>query len=185
MSKNIIIDADRRMNKSLEALKHEMAKIRTGRAHSSLLEHITVSYYGADVPLNQVANINVQDARTLSITAYDKKSIPVIEKAILTSDLGLNPVTAGDVIRVPLPPLTEERRRELIKVVRAESEKAKVAVRNIRRDANHTFKEMIKNKSITEDEERRAEEQIQKLTDDHIARIDKILEEKEKEMMEI
>ncbi len=185
MSMNIIQDADRRMNKSLEALKHEMAKIRTGRAHSSLLEHITVSYYGAEVPINQVANIGVQDARTLTITAYDKKAVPVIEKAILTSDLGLNPVTAGDVIRVPLPPLTEERRRELIRVVRAESEKAKVAVRNIRRDANHSFKELIKNKSITEDEERRAEEQIQKLTDDHIARIDKILEEKEKEMMEI
>jgi len=185
MSMNIIQDADRRMNKSLEALKHEMAKIRTGRAHSSLLEHITVGYYGAEVPINQVANIGVQDARTLTITAYDKKAVPVIEKAILTSDLGLNPVTAGDVIRVPLPPLTEERRRELIRVVRAESEKAKVAVRNIRRDANHSFKELIKNKSITEDEERRAEEQIQKLTDDHIARIDKILEEKEKEMMEI
>jgi len=185
MSMNIIQDADRRMNKSLEALKHEMAKIRTGRAHSSLLEHITVGYYGAEVPINQVANIGVQDARTLTITAYDKKAVPAIEKAILTSDLGLNPVTAGDVIRVPLPPLTEERRRELIRVVRAESEKAKVAVRNIRRDANHSFKELIKNKSITEDEERRAEEQIQKLTDDHIARIDKILEEKEKEMMEI
>ena len=185
MTKNIIDDADRRMNKSLETLKHEVAKIRTGRAHPSLLEHITVNYYGSDVPLNQAANINVLDARTLSITAWDKKSIPDIEKAILNSDLGLNPVTTGDLMRVPLPPLTEERRKELIKVVRTEAEKARVAVRNIRRDANHSFKNMIKEKSITEDDERKAEVNIQKLTDDHIAHIDKILEEKEKEMMEI
>ena len=185
MTKDIISDADQRMNKSLETLKHELVKIRTGRAHTSLLEHITVSYYGSDVPINQVANIGVQDARTLSINAYDKKSIPNIEKAILNSDLGLNPVTAGDVIRVPLPPLTEDRRKELIKVVKAEGEKARVAVRNIRRDANHHFKEMIKAKTISEDDERRAEERIQKITDDHIAKIDKMLEEKEKEVMEI
>lgn len=185
MTKDIISDADRRMNKSLEALKQEMAKIRTGRAHPSLLEHITVNYYGSDVPLNQAANVNVLDARTLSITAWDKKMIPDIEKAILNSNLGLNPVTAGDVMRVPLPALTEERRKELIRVVRAEAENAKVAVRNIRRDANHSFKNMIKEKSITEDDERKAEEKVQKLTDDHIAQIDNILAGKEKDMMEI
>ena len=184
MTTNIISDTDRRMNKTLEALKHEMAKIRTGRAHTSLLEHITVNYYGSDVPLNQTANINVLDARTLSITAWDKNAIPSIEKAILSSDLGLNPVTAGDIIRVPLPPLTEERRKELIKVVHADSEKAKVAIRNIRRDAIHAFKEKIKNKSITQDEEKRSEDKVQKLTDDYIAQIEKVLKEKEKEMME-
>lgn len=184
MAKNIISDTDQRMNKTLEAMQHEMAKIRTGRAHTNLLEHITVNYYGSDVPLNQTANINVLDARTLSITAWDKNAISNIEKAILNSDLGLNPITAGDVIRVPIPPLTEERRKELIKVVRAEAEKAKVAIRNIRRDANHLFKEKIKDKSITQDEERRGEEKVQKLTDDHIAHIEKILEEKEKEMLE-
>ena len=185
MSKNIIEDADKRMNKTLDSLHHEMVKIRTGRAHPSLLEHITVSYYGSDVPMNQVANITVQDARTLSITAYDKSAIGNIEKAIMNSDLGLNPVTAGEIIRVPLPPLTEERRKELVKVVRAEAEKAKIAIRNIRRDANTSFKDMIKEKTITEDEERRAEDRIQKLTDDHIEKIDRILEEKEKEMLEM
>jgi len=185
MTKEIINDADRRMNKSMEALKQELAKIRTGRAHPGLLEHITVNYYGSDVPLNQAANVNVLDARTLSITAWDKKMIPDIEKAILNSDLGLNPVTAGEVIRVPLPVLTEERRKELIRVVRAEAEHAKVAVRNIRRDANHSLKNMIKEKSITEDDEHKAEEMIQKLTDDHIAQIDNFLAGKEKEMMEI
>ncbi len=184
MAKEIISDTDRRMNKTLEALKHEMAKIRTGRAHTSLLEHITVNYYGSDVPLNQTANISVLDARTLSITAWDKNAIPNIEKAILNSDLGLNPITAGDVMRVPLPPLTEERRKELIKVVRAEAEKARVAIRNVRRDAIHSFKEKIKEKNITQDEEKRSEEKVQKLTDDHIAQIEKVLEEKEKELME-
>ena len=185
MTKEIISDADRRMNKSIEAFKHELAKIRTGRAHPSLLEHVTVNYYGSDVPLNQAANINVLDARTLGITAWDKKMVPEIEKATLNSDLGLNPVTTGELIRVPLPALTEERRKELIKVVRNEGEQAKVAVRNIRRDANHSLKELIKEKNITEDNERKAEDNVQKLTDDHIAQIDKILEEKEKEMMEI
>lgn len=185
MTKEIISDADRRMNKSMEAFRHELAKIRTGRAHPSLLEHVTVNYYGSDVPLNQASNINVLDARTLSITPWDRKMVPDIEKAILNSDLGLNPVTTGDLIRVPLPALTEERRKELIKVVRNEGEQAKVAVRNIRRDANHSLKELIKEKSITEDEERKAEDKVQKLTDDHIALIDKILEDKEKDMMEI
>jgi len=185
MTKNTITDAEQRMNKSVDALQHELASIRTGRAHTSLLEHIKVSYYGSDVPLNQVANITVQDARTLSISAWDKKAIPAIEKAILNSDLGLNPITAGEVIRVPLPPLNEERRRELIKVVRAEGEKARVAIRNIRRDAIHAFKEMIKDKTMPQDEERRSEEKVQKMTDAHIASVDKILEAKEKEIMEV
>lgn len=185
MTKDIIDDADKRMNKSLDTLKQELVKIRTGRANTSLLEHITVNYYGSEVPINQVANISVVDARTLGINAWDKKAIPDIEKAILNSDLGLNPVTTGEIIRVPLPPLTEERRKELIKVVKAESEKARVAIRNIRRDANHSFKEMVKEKTISEDDDRRAEERIQKLTDDHIAKIDKMLEDKENEMMEI
>jgi len=185
MTKHIITDAEQRMNKSVDALKHELGAIRTGRAHSSLLEHIKVNYYGSEVPLNQVANITVQDARTLGISAWDKKAITSIEKAILNSDLGLNPVTAGDVIRVPLPPLNEERRKELIKVVRTEGEKARVAIRNIRRDAIHAFKEMIKDKSITQDEEHRSEEKIQKMTDAHIASVDKTLEAKEKEIMEV
>ncbi len=182
---DIIQNADQRMNKSVAALKHELVKIRTGRAHPSLLEHISVNYYGTEVPLNQAANINVLDSRTLSVTAWDKSTIPIIEKAILNSDLGLNPVTAGEVIRVPLPPLTEERRKELTKVVRAEAEKARVAVRNIRRDANHSLKNMIKDKDITEDDERKDEDQVQKLTDAHIAEIDKLLEDKEKDLMEI
>lgn len=185
MSKDIIKDADQRMNKTIETLRHDLAKIRTGRAHPSLLEHIHISYYGAEVPLNQAANINVQDARTLSITPWDKSMVQEIEKAILNSDLGLNPVTAGEVIRVPLPPLTEDRRKELIKVVRGEAEKARVAIRNIRRDANNHFKNAVKEKEISEDEEHRAEEQVQKITDSHIAEIDRMLEEKETELMEV
>jgi len=185
MSKDAIKDADQRMNKTIETLRHDLAKIRTGRAHPSLLEHIHISYYGTEVPLNQAANINVQDARTLSITPWDKSMVQAIEKAIMNSDLGLNPVTAGEVIRVPLPPLTEDRRRELIKVVRGETEKARVAIRNIRRDANSYFKNAVKEKEITEDEEHRAEEQIQKITDSHIAAVDKMLQEKETELMEV
>lgn len=185
MTNNIIADTELRMNKTVEALKHELGSIRTGRAHTSLLEHVKVSYYGSDVPLNQVANITIQDARTLSITAWDKNAVPAIEKGILNANLGLNPVTAGEVIRVPLPPLTEERRKELIKVVRAEGEKARVATRNIRRDAIHAFKEMVKDKTMAQDEERRSEEKIQKMTDAHIAAVDQILEVKEKEIMEV
>jgi len=181
----IIGDADQRMNKSLEALKQEISRLRTGRAHTGLLEHVTVSYYGNNVPLNQAANITVIDARTLGISPWDKNTVPDIEKAILNSDLGLNPVTTGDVIRVCLPPLTEERRRELIRIVRAEAEKSRVAVRNIRRDANHACKEMIKEKLISKDDERKAEDRIQRLTDEHIAEVDKILSQKEREMMEI
>ena len=185
MSEAIIKDADQRMNKTMETLRHDLAKVRTGRAHPSLLEHIHVSYYGSEVPLNQAANISVQDARTLAITVWDKSMVQEVEKAIMNSDLGLNPMTAGEVLRVPLPPLTEERRKELIKVVRGEAEKARVAVRNIRRDANNHLKSAVKDKAITEDEERRAEERVQKITDAHVADIDKMLEEKESELMEV
>jgi ribosome recycling factor len=182
---DIIKDADHRMDRSIEVMKQELAKIRTGRAHPSLLEHITVDYYGSEVPLNQAASIGVLDSHTLSISAWDKKLVPTLEKAILNSDLGLNPITAGDVIRVPLPPLTEQRRRELIKVVRAEAEKTRVAVRNIRRDANHSLKELVKDKEISEDAERRCEERVQKITNGHVSSIDRILEEKEQELFEI
>lgn len=185
MNDDIYKDADQRMLKSLEVLKQEFSKIRTGRAHPSLLDHVTVSYYGSNVPLNQAANVGVQDARTLTVTAFDKNTIPDIEKAIMNADLGLNPVTAGEVIRVPLPVLTEDRRKELIKVVRGEAEKGKVSIRNIRRDANHTCKDLLKEKEITEDEDRGAEEKIQKLTDSHVHEIDRLLAGKEKEMMEI
>ena len=185
LDEEIIADADKRMKKSIEVLRSELAKVRTGRAHPSLLEHITVKYYGAEVPLSQAGNIGVQDSRTLSITAWEKNVIPDIEKAIHNSGLGLNPVTAGDVIRIPLPPLTEDRRKELIKVVRGEAEKARIAVRNIRRDANHSMKELVKEKEITEDDERRDEENIQKITNSHIDKIDKVLSEKEKDLMEI
>jgi ribosome recycling factor len=185
MVNDIIKDARLRMDKSLEALKHEFARIRTGRAHTNLLEHVMVKYYGSEVPITRTANVNVLDARTLSVTPWDKNMIAEIDKAIRSSDLGLNPVTAGTVIRVPLPALTEERRKELIKVVRAEAEKARVAVRNIRRDANVDCKELLKEKEITQDEERRAETEVQKLTDAHIANVEKILAEKEAELMEI
>jgi len=185
MVEDIISDAKNRMLKSLESLKTDMAKIRTGRAHPSLLEQVKVKYYGSDTPLNQVASVNVVDARTLGINAYDKGSIPDIEKAIMNANLGLNPVTAGEVIRVPLPPLTEERRKDLIKVVRSEAEQARVAIRNIRRDANSSCKELIKEKMITEDDDRKAEGRIQKLTDEHISLIDKSLDLKEAEMLEI
>ncbi len=185
MTEDIMKDADLRMNKTLQALRHELSKIRTGRAHPSLLEHISVNYYGSVVPLNQAANINVLDARTLGVAPWDKSLVGDIEKAILNSDLGLNPVTTGDVMRVPLPVLTEERRKELTRVVRAEAEKARVSLRNIRRDANHHLKEELKEKIITEDEDRKQEEQIQKITDAHIRDVDKILKEKEADLMEI
>ena len=185
MIEEILKDADERMDKTLRALRSELSKIRTGRAHPSLLEHVSVDYYGSQVPLNQAANINVLDARTLGVAPWDKNMVGVIEKAILNSDLGLNPVTTGSVMRVPLPALTEERRKELTRVVRSEVEKARVAIRNIRRDANHHLKEMLKEKMITEDEDRREEDKIQKMTDAHIRDIDQILKDKESEMMEI
>jgi ribosome recycling factor len=177
--------ATERMKKSIEALKHELAKIRTGRAHPSLLDHITVSYYGNEVPLSQTANITAEDSRTLSVTPWERSMIPAIEKAIMTSDLGLNPNTAGTVIRVPMPPLTEQRRRDLIKVVRHEAENARVAVRNIRRDANNELKAGLKEKLISEDQERRSQEQVQKLTDQYIKEVDSLLEEKETDLLAI
>jgi len=178
-------DAKTRMDKSLEALRHEFAKIRTGRAHASLLDHITVEYYGSEVPLNQVANIGVEDARTLTVTPWEKPMVAKVEKAIMTSDLGLNPATSGSVIRVPLPALTEERRKDLIRVVRHEAETGRVAIRNIRRDALHTLKELLKEKEISEDEESRAETEIQKLTDQHVASVDEMLAEKEQDLLAI
>jgi len=178
-------DADVRMGKSIESLKGELAKIRTGRAHPSILDHITVDYYGSQVPLSQVANISIEDSRTLSLTPWEKPMVQVVEKAILKSDLGLNPATSGMVIRIPMPPLTEERRKDMIRVVRHEGEGTKVAIRNIRRDANSDIKSLLKEKEISEDESRGAEEQIQKITDQRIAEVDKVLEEKEKDLLEI
>jgi ribosome recycling factor len=178
-------DSTDRMTKSVDSLKQELTKLRTGRAHSSLLDHITVSYYGNDTPLNQVASVGVADARTLLVTPWEKNMVGPIEKAIMKSDLGLNPVTAGLAIRVPLPPLTEERRRDLVKVVRHEGEGAKVAIRNIRRDANSQYKALLKEKKISEDAERQAQEEVQKLTDRYIQDVDKMLATKEAELMEI
>jgi ribosome recycling factor len=178
-------DAQRRMGKSIDSLAIELTKIRTGRANPSLLDHIRVEYYGSEVPLNNVANIAIEDSRTLTVTAFEKDMTPVIEKAIMKSDLGITPNSAGTVIRIPLPALTEERRRELVKVVKAEAEGARVAIRNIRRDANGDFKDMVKEKMISEDEERRGADQIQKITDEYIAKIEVIVNEKEKELLEI
>jgi ribosome recycling factor len=177
-------DAEVRMNKSVEALKSDLTKLRTGRAHTSLLEHITVDYYGSEVPINQVANISVSDARTLTVTPWEKQMVSVVEKAIMNSGMGLNPASAGEVIRVPLPPLTEERRKDMIRVVRQEGEGARVAIRNIRRDVLGDIKTLLKEKEITEDDERRAQDDIQKITDKYIAQVDKLLEEKEKDLME-
>lgn len=178
-------DADTRMTKSLETLKGELAKLRTGRAHAGLLEHVKVDYYGNKTPLNQLANISVADARTLTVTPYDKGSAQAVEKAIRESGLGLNPASAGTVIRVPLPSLTEERRKELGKHVRAEGENAKVAIRNVRRDANQHLKDALKKKLITEDEDKRAEEAVQKSTDRFIADVEKLVTTKEQEIMQV
>ncbi|GIX26597.1 MAG: ribosome-recycling factor [Burkholderiales bacterium] len=177
--------ADHKMHKSVEALKAEFSKVRTGRAHTGLLEHITVDYYGAPTPLNQVANLTLLDARTIGVTPWEKNMLPKIEKAIRDSDLGLNPATVGDTVRVPMPPLTEERRRELIKLVRHEAESARVAIRNVRRDAIAQLKELLKEKKISEDEERRAQDEIQKLTDRYIAEVDKVLQGKEADLMAV
>ena len=185
MINDILKDAEERMNKSIAALGTALAKIRTGRAHPSLLDHVTVEYYGSDVPISQVANVNVDDPRTLAVTPWEKDMVGKVEKAIMTSDLGLNPVTAGSVIRVPMPALTEERRRDLVRVVKHELENGKVAVRNIRRDANSDLKELEKEKEISEDDERRAQERVQKLTDKAIKEMEEILAVKEKELMEI
>ena len=185
MINEIKTDADTRMGKSIEALKGELTKLRTGRAHTSLLDHITVDYYGNATPLGQVATITVSDARTLTVTPWEKNMVGPVEKAIMTSDLGLNPATSGSVIRVPLPALTEERRKDMIRIVRHEGEQAKVAIRNIRRDANSDIKALLKEKDITEDEERQAEEAIQKLTDKRIAEVDERVAAKEKDLMEL
>lgn len=185
MIKEIIKDAGIRMGKSIESLKQALVKVRTGRAHPSLLDHLVVDYYGSDVPISQVANINVEDARTLMISPWEKQMVQPIEKAIMKSDLGLNPATAGTVIRIPMPPLTEETRRDLVKVVRQDGEAAKVAIRNIRRDANSDFKSLLKEKDISEDEERDAEGEVQQLTDKYVSEVDKVLAEKEKDLMEV
>ncbi len=184
MLDDIMKDAAERMGKSVASLEQELKKLRTGRAHTSLLDHITVEYYGSEVPLNQVANVSVEDSRTLAVNPWEKSMVPVVEKAILTSDLGLSPATAGTVIRVPLPPLTEERRRDMIKVVRAEAEGARVAIRNIRRDALHHVKELLKEKEITEDDDHRAHDDVQQLTDRFVAQVDEVLAAKEKELLE-
>lgn len=178
-------DANSRMDKSVASLQQELTKLRTGRAHTSLLDHITVEYYGSEVPLNQVANVNVEDSRTLTVAPWEKPMVQAIEKAIMTSDLGLNPASAGNVIRVPLPPLTEERRKDMIRIVRNEAEGGRVAIRNIRRDALSDLKDLLKEKMIGEDDEHRAHDEIQTITDKHIAEIDKILAQKESELMEV
>jgi ribosome recycling factor len=178
-------DAASRMAKSVESLSENLAKVRTGRAHPSLLDHLTVSYYGAEVPLKQVANVGVEDARTITVQPYEQQMVSAVEKAIMESDLGLNPNSAGTLIRVPMPPLTEERRRDMTKIVRHEAEQARVAVRNIRRDANNDLKALVKDKLISEDDERRGQEIIQKLTDQHVKEIDELLEKKEKDLMSV
>ena len=185
MIDEIIKDAEVRMGKSIDSLHTEFSKIRTGRAHPSLLDQIQVDYYGAGTPINQVANVTIEDSRTLVVTPWEKDMVAKVEKAIMGSDLGLNPATAGTVIRIPMPPLTEERRRDLVKLVRHEAEQGRVAIRNIRRDANSDFKDLLKEKEISEDEERKAEENIQKLTDSYVAKIDKVLADKEAELMEV
>ena len=185
MIDDIMAEAEERMAKSLEALGHHFNKIRTGRAHPSLLDGIRIDYYGSETPLNQAANINVEDARTLAVTAYDRSMTPAIEEAIKRRDLVLNPATAGDVIRIPMPMLTEETRKGYIKQARAEAESARVSVRNARRDANSMLKELLKEKDISEDDERRGQDAIQKLTDGYVAKVDEALTAKEADLMEI
>jgi len=184
MIEDIKKDARIRMGKSLDSLRTELAKIRTGRAHPSLLEHVHVDYYGSEVPISQAASVSIEDARTLAVTAWDKTMVQPLEKAIMSSDLGLNPVTAGTIIRIPLPPLTEERRIALGKVVHHEGENTKIAIRNIRRDANHHIKDLLKSKDISEDDDHRAEQEIQQLTDQHVKKADEIVAVKEQELLE-
>lgn len=176
---------EQKMSKSLESLKLALSKIRTGRAHSGLLDHVQVDYYGSLVPISQVANVSVMDARTLSVQAWEKRMVQVIDKAIREADLGLNPVTVGELIRVPMPPLSEERRKELAKVARSEGEQAKVAVRNLRREGNEQLKKLLKDKAISEDDDRRGQDDVQKLTDRHIAEIDKLIAAKEQEILTV
>lgn len=185
MNNPVIKDAKQRMDKTIEAFRNEISKIRTGKATTALLDGIKVDYYGKLTPLNQLGNLSVLDVHTLSITPWDKSMVSVIEKAILTSDLGLNPVSDGTNIKIPIPPLTEERRKELVKLVKKFGEDAKIALRNVRRDANEHLKKMEKNKELTEDELKEAEKEVQKITDDHIAKIDDLIKHKEKEIMEV
>jgi ribosome recycling factor len=185
MISDVMKSAEQKMARSIETLKTDLAKVRTGRAHTGLLDHIHVDYYGSSMPLSQVANVTLADPRTLGVTPWEKKMIPVVEKAIRDSDLGLNPATSGDMIRVPMPPLTEERRKELIKVVHKEAEAAKVAVRNVRRDANDHLKKLSKDKQCSEDEERRAHDDLQKLTDRFVVEVDRLLAQKESDLMAI
>jgi ribosome recycling factor len=177
--------AEQKMQKTVEALKHDYQKVRTGRAHTGLLDHIQVDYYGSTMPINQVANVTLADARTIAVQPWEKKMVQVVEKAIRDSDLGLNPATSGDVIRVPMPPLTEDRRKELIKVVRHEAENARIAVRNIRRDTNEHLKKLLKDHEVSEDDERHAQVDVQKLTDRYIAEIDKVLQGKEADLLAV
>ena len=177
--------AEQKMQKTVETLKHDLQKVRTGRAHTGLLDHIQVDYYGTLTPINQVANVTLGDARTIAVQPWEKKMVPVVEKAIRDSDLGLNPATSGDLIRVPMPALTEERRKELIKVVRHEAENARVAVRNVRRDTNEHLKKLLKEHKVSEDDERHAQIDVQKLTDRYIAEIDKVLQGKEADLMAV
>ena len=183
--KQIKTNADKKMQKSIETFKANLAKIRTGRASPGILEHIMVDYYGNPTPISQVANLGLADARTINVTPWEKNMVAVVEKAIRDSDLGLNPATQGAVIRVPMPPLTEERRKELTKVVKSEGEETKIAIRNLRRDANEHLKRLVKDKEISEDEERRAQDEIQKLTDRYVADVDKLVLEKDKEIMTV
>jgi ribosome recycling factor len=178
-------NTEQKMKKTLEALKNDLSKVRTGRAHTGILDHVMVDYYGAQTPLTGVANVTLLDARTIGISPWEKKMVAAIEKAIRESGLGLNPAAMGDVIRVPMPTLTEERRKELVKVVRGEAENARVAVRNLRRDANHVLKDALKKKEVPEDDERRAQDEVQKLTDRHVAEIDKMLQQKEAELLAV
>lgn len=185
MLEDVRKNAEQKMQKSLEALKTDLTKIRTGRAHTGLLDHVMVEYYGSMVAINQVANVNLGDARTLNVQPYEKNMVGKVEKAIRDSDLGLNPATNGDMIRVPMPMLTEERRKEMTKIVRTEGENAKVAMRNVRRDANDSLKKLIKDKEISEDDERRMQDEVQKLTDKFVAEVDKLLQAKEAELMAV
>ena len=185
MIDEIIQDAETRMGKSIDSLHTELAKIRTGRAHPSILDQVKVDYYGTETPLSQVANINIEDSRTLAVTPWEKPMVAAIEKAIMGSGLGLNPMSAGTVIRIPLPPLTEERRRDLVKLVKHEAENSRIAIRNIRRDANSDFKDLLKEKEISEDLSHQAEDSVQKLTDKFVAEVDKVMAVKETELMEI
>lgn len=178
-------DAEKRMARSIAALKDEFSRLRTGRANAALLEHVSVDYYGTETPITRVATVTVEDARTLTVSPWEKQMVPLIEKAILTSDLGLTPMSAGSVIRVPLPPMTEERRKDMVRVVRNEAEAGRVAIRGIRRDVISDLKELLKEKEITEDEDRKAQDDVQKLTDRFVGEVDALLKEKEAEIMEI